>query len=134
MTSRALGILRWLPACLWMGAIFWMSSLPGGAGGRFSTLAHMVEFAILAALLLWPLWERGPYLAGALTVLAASVYGALDEVHQFFVPGRVADPVDWLFDTLGAIAAAAVLVALCASRAKRTGRTPEDGSPGARAR
>ena len=31
-----------------------------------------------------------------------SLYGASDEWHQSFVPGRDADILDWLADTLGA--------------------------------
>jgi VanZ family protein len=32
------------------------------------------------------------------------VYGASDEFHQRFVPGRTADVLDWLADSLGACA------------------------------
>ncbi|MDT8424755.1 MAG: VanZ family protein [Methyloprofundus sp.] len=33
----------------------------------------------------------------------ASLYGASDEWHQSFVPGRMSDTFDWLADTLGAL-------------------------------
>jgi VanZ family protein len=41
-----------------------------------------------------------------------SAYGILDEVHQFFVPGRDCNVWDWIADTLGAVigAAAAALI------------------------
>lgn len=39
----------------------------------------------------------------AFAVACASLYGATDEIHQLFVPGRSADPADWLTDTCGAL-------------------------------
>ena len=38
----------------------------------------------------------------AWALLAASAYGATDEFHQLFVPGRSCDVFDWLADTTGA--------------------------------
>jgi VanZ family protein len=43
---------------------------------------------------------RLPAAAGALVI--ASAYGATDEWHQSFVPGRSADIHDWFADTIGA--------------------------------
>lgn len=39
----------------------------------------------------------------ALAVFYATCLGIADEVHQFFVPGRHADPMDILADALGAL-------------------------------
>lgn len=36
-------------------------------------------------------------------VLTASLYGLAIELIQRSVPGRSADPIDWLLDTLGAV-------------------------------
>jgi len=36
------------------------------------------------------------------SLLSAAFYGMTDEIHQYFVPGRSADPWDWLADTVGA--------------------------------
>jgi VanZ family protein len=35
-------------------------------------------------------------------------YGAFDEIHQWFVPGRSAELADWFADSLGACAGLAV--------------------------
>jgi VanZ family protein len=48
-------------------------------------------------------------------VLASSLffsvlYGALDEIHQLFVPGRSCDIYDWLADVAGVILAIIVLL------------------------
>jgi len=37
------------------------------------------------------------------SLLSAAFYGLTDEIHQYFVPGRSADPWDWLADTVGAM-------------------------------
>mgnify|MGYP000170243322 CR=1 FL=1 len=37
------------------------------------------------------------------SLIFASLYGASDEWHQSFVPGRMSDIQDWLADTLGAL-------------------------------
>lgn len=62
----------------------------------FDKLYHAGNFGVLGALL---------YLATGrvwLAVLLASLYGVSDEVHQAYVPGRSADPLDWVADTVGA--------------------------------
>jgi VanZ family protein len=43
----------------------------------------------------------------AIVLGLCAIAGGLDEGHQSFVPGRVADPLDGLLDLLGAIAGVA---------------------------
>jgi len=38
-----------------------------------------------------------------LSISLSIIYGALDEIHQYFVPGRHATVWDWVADTLGVI-------------------------------
>lgn len=83
--------------------------------------AHMVVFGALAYLLFRAL--RGtltlPILAAMVTaLLITSVYGALDEWHQSFVPERDVDLLDWIADTAGA-AVALLLSALLPRRRNR---------------
>ena len=106
---------RWVAAgaaVAWMGVIFRLSALPGTAvPGRFGSLGHFVVYAVLAGLYLLaldPLARASR--AGVWAVALASAYGVTDEFHQYFVPGRVSDWVDWLVDTAGAIAAVGLLV------------------------
>jgi len=42
------------------------------------------------------------FLAAALII--TSLYGILDEIHQSFIPGRYNEFLDWVADSLGAIA------------------------------
>jgi len=106
-----MGALRWLPAVLWMGGIFYLSqqSSPLGvdAGASRAALAHVVLFGGLATLLYWPLAARSAqfaWTAMAISFALAVLYGVTDELHQAFVEGRVASETDLLFDAAGALA------------------------------
>ncbi len=107
-------LLALLPALGYAGLIFWLSSqsnpLPFLPQGFLSQdkLLHALEYAVLAGLLFAGLRLAGlrTGLAIVVAVLAASVYGASDELHQSFVPNRTADVLDWVADTLGALAGA----------------------------
>jgi VanZ family protein len=93
----------WLPVVAWAAVIFAFSSIPSlssGLGGWdlvLRKLAHLTEYAILGALLLRA--TRRPSLALAL----ATLYAASDEVHQHFVEGRHASPIDVGIDAVGAL-------------------------------
>ena len=108
-----MGALRWLPAVLWMGGIFYLSqqSSPLGvdAGAFRAALAHVALFGGLAALLYWALAGRSTHVAWATMAISFAItvlYGVTDELHQTFVDGRVASETDLLFDATGALAGA----------------------------
>ncbi len=78
-----------------------------------SSAGHFCEYLVLGALLHNALSRNVPAgRAVALAVLIASAYGATDEIHQLFVPGRMCDPVDWLVDTVGSLAGAVAFYGL----------------------
>jgi VanZ family protein len=99
--SRALSL--WLPVVIWAAVIFMFSSIPSlGTGlGDWDTIlrkgAHMTEYAILGLLLLRAIGRELPALAIGI------VYAISDEIHQHFVTGRHASPIDVLIDTVGLI-------------------------------
>jgi VanZ family protein len=102
IASDASGALSvWLPVLAWAAVIFAFSSSPSlstGLGGWDTLLrkgAHMTEYAILGALLLRALGRETPALA------AGIAYAATDELHQHFVRGRHASPLDILVDAVG---------------------------------
>lgn len=72
-------------------------------------MVHLFEYAILAMLMFrawlgftrWSSDKMGK--AILIIIIFTSLYGASDELHQKFVPGRSAEFNDWLMDTLGAI-------------------------------
>ena len=58
------------------------------------------------------------------TIAACAVFGALDELHQSFVPGRFCQAIDVAADTIGGTVAALLLAA--AGRSKTQARTEKD--------
>ena len=70
---------------------------------------HAAAYAVFAALVFRALWTEAvpvPARVLALGVLLAAVWGATDEIHQWFVPGRCCDALDWTADVFGAALAA----------------------------
>jgi VanZ family protein len=100
-SSRAVSL--WLPVIIWAAVIFAFSSIPSlGTGlGVWDTVlrkgAHMTEYAILGLLLLRAMGRELPALALGIG------YAITDEIHQHFVSGRHASPIDVLIDTIGLV-------------------------------
>jgi VanZ family protein len=98
--------LAWLPALVWAGVIFALSGRPALPTPRlfpgFDKAAHFGAYALLGFLL-----ARGAAASrlGPGWVLAIGLlYGASDEYHQSFVPGRSVEAGDWVADALGVAA------------------------------
>jgi VanZ family protein len=102
----------WLPLIAYCLCIFLQSStselpveLP--AFEHADKVLHAGGYGLLGILFyrayrsLWPN-ASGWSMANA-SLLSAAFYGLSDEIHQYFVPGRSADPWDWLADTIGAM-------------------------------
>ena len=100
--SRALTL--WLPVVAWAALIFALSSVPnlstaeGTLGDVLSSGAHAVEYAIFGVLLYRALDAR------LLAFVAGFAYAITDEIHQSFVPGRMASGLDLAVDALGLLA------------------------------
>ena len=97
----------WLPPVLWASVIFGLShrsTLPPMDGPLINDkVAHALVYSILAWLLFRALARQTvPGFAAWLSFALSSVYGITDEVHQYFVPGRMASVYDWYADVLGA--------------------------------
>ena len=111
--SRALSL--WLPVVVWAVVIFAFSSIPSLSTGlgTWDTIlrkaAHMAEYAILGALLLRALGRELPALFFGLA------YAITDEIHQHFVEGRHASPIDVAIDGVG-VAIGIFLVRLVGTR------------------
>jgi VanZ family protein len=75
---------------------------------------HFVEYLIFGFLIFraFPNLRRQPrrnhYLTGL--IFFGLVYAALDEVVQYFVPGRDSSIGDWLADALGYLLAATIMI------------------------
>ncbi len=102
----------WLPVLLWMGVIFIGSSIGSmpKVGGRTTDAivhrtAHLIEFAILGWLVLRALSDgrlpdRRTFI---IALIVVTVYGASDEFHQRFTPGRSSELSAVLFDAAGGL-------------------------------
>jgi VanZ family protein len=111
-------IRLWLPVILWCSLIFWLSSIATihenavrwGIRSNLlehvlHKLAHLAEYGILARL-----WARA--FTGStfwtwkkiffVSLLASTLYGVTDEIHQRFVIGRDGKVQDVLVDGTGA--------------------------------
>ena len=115
-----LKVRRWLPPLLWAGVILFVTSLPSGLVprqlGPFDKVIHFAIYGLFAVLLSRDLSQAtGRWRAALLAVVIAVAFGAADEWHQGFIPGRSTDLADWRADSIGA-AAGAVLFALAHRR------------------
>jgi VanZ family protein len=122
-----LKVRRWLPPLLWAGVIVFATSTPSEyvpqQVSSFDKAAHFTMYAILAGLLTRHLSETtGPWRAAFLAIAVSAAFGAVDEWHQKYIPGRSTELADWRADSLGA-AGGALLFALYRSRRSRTPTT-----------
>lgn len=144
--------LYWLPPVAWMAVIFvlstdlgdarhtgdwlgpvlralWPSANAaqlGAAHGAVRKAAHVIEYAVLAALWIRALvrgraWPVRPAAWAALGL--AVVWAITDEWHQAFVPSRIASAGDVAFDVAGAVAAVLVARAGWRTAARRATTT-----------
>lgn len=99
------------PAIVCALAIFTASSFPQPDFIDLSIhlqdkIVHFCAYFVLGASLQFGFFRnfevRGKRQILILACVVASLYGASDELHQYFVPGRSCDILDWVADTLGA--------------------------------
>jgi VanZ family protein len=105
----------WLPVLVWLGVIFIGSSIGSvpRVGGKSTDavvhrVAHLIEFAVLGVLTLRAVSQDKRITKRELiiTVIVSAVYGASDEIHQRFTPGRSSEGLSVLFDVAGGLAGA----------------------------
>ena len=104
-------VTHWLPTAVWLAVMFYFTSAPNPysvlepVGLRpADALYHVLGFGVLGILVarlvcrVWPDCGRGLWWALAFCV----VYGVLDELHQYPIPGRSCNPWDMASDAVGA--------------------------------
>jgi VanZ family protein len=111
VTRRALAVaavgLYWL-------LLFTLTHLPGRPGplplghhiSHLDKIGHVAAFTLLGLLSCAALSLFGK-LSGHMLISVAiglTIYAGLDEYTQSWVPGRTADPLDWLADVAGIVA------------------------------
>ena len=102
---------RQLYLALWVGWValtFVLTSIPNPTFEvpvpGIDKLEHLAFYGVMG--FFFALWRRVSGASGRSAVVQALLFAALvggvDEVHQHWIPGRTADPLDWLADTAGA--------------------------------
>jgi len=106
--------LVYLPLVIYWLIIFIATSIPTDAMPQLfkaqDKLEHFAAYFILEILLAltfhfqnkFPRAKKNPI---AFSLLFLSLYAAVDEIHQYFIPGRYADVLDWAADVIGGMMA-----------------------------
>lgn len=108
--------LRWLPAIIWMGVIFYMSHQTGEEINSMLPFfqqyfpfiedfnwGHYVSYFVLAITIDYGFGSKSSKWRTKLAiVLICTLYGVTDEIHQYFVGGRMMDVYDVRNDFIGA--------------------------------
>lgn len=109
--SRASSSKRgWLWPLVIAALIFVASSRSTVTGPRIPHFDKVVHFSVYGLLATLVCRQGRGWRAAGLSVLVVSAYGASDEWHQSFVPGRSTELADWIADTAGAALAVALYV------------------------
>ncbi len=114
MSPRLSHFMRYqFPALVWAGLIFASSSIPGSKFPNFvllhhDKLIHTGIFLVFGLLIYRALMIRSKdnsfdFQRALIVIFCVVVYGASDEFHQSFVPGRTPDVWDATADTIGGI-------------------------------
>ena len=110
MLSHPVRFLFLLLAIAWASVIFYLSSQPGIDTPLLfpgqDKLFHLIAFGLLGFLLMGAMkTSSSGYRTMQVWIVVGLValYGVLDELHQYFVPGRSAEIYDALADAAGGL-------------------------------
>ncbi|MDH3272820.1 MAG: VanZ family protein [Gemmatimonadota bacterium] len=67
-------------------------------------IAHLGLYGVLGATLAYGRIRSNASVGHVALIGVGLAYGMTDEWHQFYVPGRSPDPIDWLADAAGVVA------------------------------
>ncbi len=118
----------WLLAAAWAVLIEVATSVPGPSlpqtpsGG--DKVAHLLVYLVLGLLVARALAagrSRDRPLAWVVLAAAVVAFGALDEVHQAFLPQRTPDVLDFVADAVGGAIGVALAVVSSRRRARPSG-------------
>ena len=119
-SGRKKFIYYWLPVLLYCLLIFIQSSYPSPENipslPYIDKILHFVAHAILGVLFFRAFrtqrFKENINLVIVLSILSSSLFGFSDEVHQYFVPYRNVDIMDFFADVMGSICGVYLLMHL----------------------
>ncbi len=108
-----------LPIIIYAGFIYYLSSLPSPLEQIIPEKAliyfdfqrfiyHIIEYGFLSFLLYRALKITSKN-SQILAILITILYAITDELHQYFVPGRISSVFDVAFDSFGAVAMQSII-------------------------
>lgn len=103
-------LMIYIPLCVYWATLLLLTSLPSNNIPSLKVsdkLAHFLAYLGLGFLLSLTsrIQSKFPRLKDNHYVFTYSVimlYGLIDELHQYFIPGRYCDYLDWIADMAGA--------------------------------
>jgi len=109
ISLESLGL--WLPVFLFLGIIFYASTIPGKDITSFiswqAVAYHFLVYLFLAFFLVMALRKTYPDKPAIkivfFVIIFGVIYGIMDEFHQSFTPGRSVSAFDVFIDSLGTI-------------------------------
>ena len=104
-------IYYWFPVLIYCFLIFIQSSYHSPAKipslPYIDKVLHFFAYAILGVLFFMAFrtqrFKENINMVMVLSILSSSLYGLSDEIHQYFVPSRNADIMDFFADVMGSI-------------------------------
>lgn len=109
--------LVYFPLIIYWLIIFTLTTVPTEAPQLFDfqdKVEHFIAYFVLGSLLTLALHfqKKNPSITKRTFLIALIlifIYGAIDEIHQYFIPGRDCDFFDWLADILGGSAGVVII-------------------------
>jgi len=124
-------IRAWGPFLLWAGLLFLLSGIQSVPSGprvpHLDKVGHFILYSVVGGTLAWGRWSWDSRLPHWIPLFAGYTYGALDEWHQSFVPGRSPELADWVADVLGVTVGYTLLTLRLARRRSREAASPPRG-------
>jgi VanZ family protein len=104
-------LLVFTPLIIYWIVLFIATTIPVESVPKIAVsdkMNHLAAYFLLSVLLYMTLiYQRKSFFlfnnAAITALLIAAFYGAFDEIHQLFVPGRFAEFLDWLADVAGSL-------------------------------
>lgn len=98
---------RWTPPVVWVVIILIGTSWPSVSVGpdvqHLDKVVHFSAYAVLSALMLRATLSPRDWGTVATIIVMVSLFGAVDEWHQSFIPRRSMSFADWIADSTGAL-------------------------------
>jgi len=106
-------VLVYLPLILYWVVLFVATTLPASRlpkTGINDKIEHLVGYFLLTFLLSNALFfqekrSRAKQFPVLIALVVVAFYGMIDELHQYYIPGRFCDFYDWTADVTGALVA-----------------------------